>query len=79
MKEKAMSTFEKCFLDQRGIVETVIEQLKSICHIEHTRHRNPENFIVNLLAELMAYMIKPRKPSLKIDSLAENLKLIMSN
>lgn len=79
MKEKVLTAFEKYFLDQRGIVETVIEQLKSICHIEHTRHRKPENFIVNLLAGLMAYMMKPRKPALKIDFLNEKLKLLMSS
>lgn len=79
MKEKAMSTFEKYFLSQRGIVETVIDQLKSICQIEHTRHRKPDNFLINLLAGLMAYMIKPRKPSLNIHPLAENPRLLMSS
>jgi len=79
MKEKAMSTFEKYFLGQRGIVETVIEQLKSICHIEHTRHRKPDNFLINLLSGLMAYMIKPRKPALKIHALTDNNKLLMSS
>ncbi|MDO5169182.1 transposase, partial [Legionella pneumophila] len=76
---KILSTFEKYFLGQRSIVETVIEQLKSICQIEHTRHRKPENFVINLLSGLAAYMLKPRKPSLKIHSLNKNLGLLMSS
>ena len=36
MKKKVLTAFEKFFLYQRSIVETVIDQLKSICHIEHS-------------------------------------------
>ena len=57
---------EKFFLGHRGLVETVIEQLKSICHIEHSRHRSPINFIVHLVAGLADYCLKPNKPALKI-------------
>jgi transposase len=38
MKKIVRSNFEKYLLAQRSIVETVIEQLKSICLIEHSRH-----------------------------------------
>lgn len=64
MKKKMLSAFEKFFLYQRGIVETVIDQLKSICHIEHTRHRSPVNFLVNLISGLAGYCLKPKKPSI---------------
>src|SRR3990167_4893985 len=64
MKKKMLSAFEKFFLYQRSIVETVIDQLKSICHIEHTRHRSPVNFLVNLVSGLAGYCLKPRKPSI---------------
>ncbi|MBS0351738.1 MAG: transposase [Proteobacteria bacterium] len=77
MKERVLSPFEKFFLDQRGLIETVIEQLKSICQIQHTRHRKPDNFIINLLSGLTAYMLKPRKPSLKCQQLPKNLKLLL--
>ena len=66
MKKKPLSTFKKFLLSKRGIIETVIEQLKAICQIEHTRHRSPINFIINCLSALAAYCLKPRKPSLKI-------------
>jgi Transposase DDE domain len=69
MKQKMRTAFEKFFLAHRGIVETVIEQLKSICQIEHSRHRSPMNFLVNLVSGLAAYSLKPRKPALKINSL----------
>ena len=72
MKKKMRSAFEKFFLAQRSIVETVIEQLKSICQIEHTRHRSPINFLVNLVSGLAAYSLKPRKPPIKM-CYSENL------
>ena len=64
MKKKMLSAFEKFFLYQRNIVETVIDQLKSICHIEHTRHRSPVNFLVHLVSGLAAYCLKPKKPAM---------------
>lgn len=69
MKKRMLNTFEKYFLYQRGLIETMIDQLKAICHIEHTRHRKPDNFVVNLLAGLAAYVLRPRKPQLKLNRL----------
>ncbi|HAT8267428.1 TPA: IS982 family transposase, partial [Legionella pneumophila] len=48
------------------IVESVIDQLKNISNIEHSRHRSIFNFMVNILAGLAAYALKPKKPSLNI-------------
>ncbi|WP_028389283.1 IS982 family transposase [Legionella fairfieldensis] len=79
MKEKTMNLFDQFFLNHRGLVETVIEQLKSICHIDHSRHRKPDNFVINLLAGLMAYMLKPRKPSLHLHTKIQNNKFLMSS
>lgn len=79
MKKKMLTAFEKFFLGQRGIVETVIEQLKSICQIEHSRHRSPVNFLVNLVSGLAAYCIKPRKPSVKMCKLNANMQAVMSS
>lgn len=78
MKKKVLSAFEKFFLYQRSIVETVIDQLKAICHIEHTRHRSPVNFLVNLVGGLAAYSLRPRKPEIKINKL-EHKKLQLSH
>ena len=67
------------FVELQAIVETVIDQLKSICQIEHTRHRSPFNFMSNLLAALAAYVLRPRKPSLKFDLNANTTLSLMSN
>ena len=77
MKEKLLSKFEKFFLGQRAIIETVIDQLKALCHIEHTRHRKPDNFIVNLISGLIAYMFRPRKPKIQLPkNLTQQLNLL---
>ncbi len=77
MKKIKRSSFEKFFLAKRAIVEAVIGQLKEICQIEHSRHRKPDNFLVNLLAALAAYTLKPRKPSINLKAV-ENAALIPS-
>ena len=56
-------------LRKRAVVESVIEQLKNISQIEHSRHRSPVNFVVNLLAGLIAYCHRPKKPSIALDDL----------
>ena len=43
MKNKLMTTFDKQLLRKRAIVESVIEQLKHISQIEHSRHRSPSD------------------------------------
>jgi len=77
MKPIKRSSFEKFFLAKRVVVEAVIGQLKEICQIEHSRHRKPDNFLVNLLAALAAYTLKPRKPSINLKATA-NKALIPS-
>lgn len=78
MKKIIRSNFEKYLLAQRSIVETVIEQLKSICLIEHSRHRKPDNFLANMLSALIAYTLKPRKPTINQRFLMDNTNTLMS-
>jgi Transposase DDE domain len=59
-----MPMLDKILLRKRALSETVNDQLKNICQIEHTRHRSPVNFVVNLMAGLIAYTYQERKPSL---------------
>ena len=42
------------------------DQLKNISQVEHSRHRSFNNFVVNLLAGLVAYTHQPKKPSLNL-------------
>jgi len=67
MKNKLMPLIDKILLRKRGIIESVNDQLKNISQIEHTRHRSVWNFMCNILGALIAYMLKPNKPSLNIE------------
>ncbi|KAA6340303.1 hypothetical protein EZS27_011828 [termite gut metagenome] len=67
MKNRLMSVNDKILLRKRSIIETINDELKNICYIEHSRHRSPANFIMNLLAALGAYSFFPKKPSIKFD------------
>lgn len=66
MKPIEQSDFDKLLLRKRAIVESVIDQLKNISQIEHTRHRSVHNFVANLIAGLTAYGLQPKKPSLDV-------------
>ena len=59
-----MAFIDRVFLRKRAIVETIIDQLKNISQIEHSRHRSVANFMVNLVCGLIAYAHQPKKPSL---------------
>ena len=64
MKNKLMRLNDKLLSRKRSIIETIIDQLKNISQIEHSRHRSPLNFCVNVLCGLIAYCHQPKKPSL---------------
>lgn len=68
MKNKLIPLLDKLFLRQRSIIETIIDQLKNISQIEHSRHRSPVNFLVNLVCGLIAYCHQPKKPSLNLNA-----------
>jgi IS5 family transposase len=69
MKNRLMAVADRILLRHRAIIESVIDQLKNISQIEHSRHRSVANFFVNVLCGLIAYCRKPTKPSLGLDSL----------
>ena len=66
MKDKLMPLADKILLRKRAIIESINDQLKNICQIEHTRHRSTHGFLVNLFSGLIAYTYFPKKPSLKL-------------
>jgi hypothetical protein len=67
MKNHLMHLSDKLLLRKRAIIESIIDQLKNISHIEHTRHRSPINFVVHLIAGLIAYSHQDKKPGLHLD------------
>lgn len=67
MKNRLVKMVDKILLRKRAIIESVNDQLKNICQVEHSRHRSRFNFLVNLLAGLIAYSYHPKKPSLDLN------------
>lgn len=67
MKNKLMELEEKVLLRKRSIIETINDQLKNVCQIEHSRHRSPANFLVHLTAALIGYTQKPTRPAIKFN------------
>jgi hypothetical protein len=76
MKSKALSNEEKLLLRKRSVIETVNDELKNICQVEHTRHRSISGFLLNIMGALAAYSFFPKKPSIKSDIEETNPELI---
>ena len=77
MKNKLLTIRDKLLLRKRVVIETVNDQLKNITQLEHTRHRSIANFLVNVLASLVAYVHQPKKPRIKFNEFEYNL--LMTN
>lgn len=69
MKNSLMLISDKILLRKRSVFETVNDELKNICQVEHSRHRSFTNFLTNLIAGIIAYQFLPKKPSIKFDRL----------
>ncbi len=67
MKQRLMPMNDRLLLRKRSIIETIIDQLKNISQIEHSRHRSPVNCFVNILGGLIAYCHQPKKPAIALD------------
>jgi hypothetical protein len=79
MKKQFLDPVKKYWLKKRGVVETIIDQLKSILHIQHTRHRSVANYFTNILAALLAYTFKPKKPSVSFSNSIPASFVLMSS
>jgi len=66
MKKPILAADDSCWLNKRGVVESAINIQKEILGIEHTRHRSPWNALTHLVAGLVAYDFRERKPSTSI-------------
>ena len=67
MKQKFIPIVDKVLLRKRAVIETVNNELKNMCYIEHSRHRKPLNWFANLISGLIAYSFFKKKPSLNLD------------
>lgn len=68
MKNSLMQLSDKILLRKRSVIETVNDELKNICQVEHSRHRSVTNFICNLVAGIIAYHFLPKKPTIKFET-----------
>jgi len=64
LKNRLLPLIDKLLLRKRYIIETINDQLKNISQIEHSRHRSPVNFVINVLAGLIAYTWQTKKPAI---------------
>jgi len=67
MKNRLMNFYDRIMLRKRSVIETINDELKNICEIEHTRHRAMHNFVMNLIAALAAYCFFDKKPAIRFD------------
>ena len=71
MKNKLMELWERFYWDKRMTIESIFSSLKSCGTFEHSRHRNIGNAFCHIFTALIAYQIRPTKPTFK-----DNLKKI---
>ena len=72
MKNVLLELKDKIMLRKRSVIETVNDELKNICQIEHSRHRSFTNFLTNLISGLIAYSFFPKKPAIKYQPVNSN-------
>ncbi|OAV70293.1 Transposase DDE domain protein [Bacteroidales bacterium Barb4] len=67
LKERYMTLNDRIILGKRAVIESVNNELKNICQIEHTRHRSFNSFIANLISGIVACSSLPEKPSVHVE------------
>ena len=72
MKNSLMNMCDKINLRKRSVIETVNDELKNMCQVEHSRHRSVGNFFTNLIGGLIAYSFFPKKPSISHNVIETN-------
>lgn len=77
MKNQIMTMYDKIMLRKRSIIETVNDELKNICQVEHSRHRSFTNFLANMISGLLAYSFLPKKPRIKYEKAPVSCQLIL--
>jgi hypothetical protein len=69
MKNKLKNFSERKILAQRGVIESVFDILKSVCNVEHTRHRRPVNAFTHMFSGLIAYQFMDEKPAIILNNI----------
>jgi hypothetical protein len=66
MKGGELPLQDRVIVSKIAVIGSVNDELKNICQIEHTRHWYFTNFIIDLIAGLLAYSFLPKKLSIKV-------------
>lgn len=69
MKNCLMELKDKIMLRKQSMIETINDELKNMCQIEHSTHHSFGNFISTMIAGLIAYSFFPKKPSIKYENI----------
>ena len=64
MKNYLMPILDKIFLRKRFIIETIFGYIKEHFNLRPNKYRSPTNFFASLFSALIAFQIKPNKPSI---------------
>lgn len=72
MKNVLLEMKDMIMLRKRSVIETINDELKNICSIEHSRHRSFTNFITNIISALIAYSFFQKKPAIKYEKVNPN-------
>lgn len=59
-------------ITHRDNIETIIDQLKNISQIEHSRHCSVVNAMVNIISGLIAHCYQAKKPFLHREQALQN-------
>jgi len=73
MKKDSLSLSDhQHYLKKRALIESVNDLLVTVCNLEHTRHRKPENAFAHMAAAIIAYQFLEHKPAIFIPNYQAN-------
>lgn len=67
MKNCLLELKDKILLRKRSIIETINNELKNICQIEHSRHRSFEYLFLTLFQLLLLILFSLKNHLIKFD------------
>lgn len=72
-----MSVGDRILLRKRSVIETVNDELKHICQIEHSRHRATNSFLMNLMAAPAVYRFFDKKQAIRFERELHSFQLVL--
>lgn len=75
MKNSLMLPSDKILIRKRDLIESVFDELKNICQIEHAPHYSQDSFIINVLNILISNSYLPKQPSLDLEIIDQSMAL----